>query len=361
MLGCWMLDRTTFAVSSIRHRASSIRPKHDRPAAKRIADWRALYPFASHWVDVPGGRMHYVDEGPIAAPSDAVAPTLLFVHGNPTWSFHWRRLIEALRGRLSLRGAGSHRLRAERQAAAILDAGRPHRQSCRARRISLDLERVTLVAQDWGGAIGLGAMLRMPERLEADRAVQHRRVSAAIHSVANSRVPHADRWPARRARRESVQPGGAADDAGAAKRLEPAVAAGYLAPYDSWANRRAVYGFVRDIPPRRSVRRSDRRTRQQAARRDRTRAADARRSAGVLDVGHARLVLSARLPGAFRRSLAAGGSASAGRRRPLGRRRCAGRIAGASLNNSWPQTNAIDRRDTGDRRIEVELRHRSGN
>ncbi len=31
-------------------------------------------------------------------------------------------------------------------------------------------------------------------------------------------------------------------------RLEPAVAAGYLAPYDSWANRCAVYGFVRDIP-----------------------------------------------------------------------------------------------------------------
>jgi pimeloyl-ACP methyl ester carboxylesterase len=33
-------------------------------------------------------------------------------------------------------------------------------------------------------------------------------------------------------------------------RLEPAVAAAYLAPYNSWANRRAVYGFVRDIPTR---------------------------------------------------------------------------------------------------------------
>ena len=46
---------------------------------------------------LPGGRMHYVDEGPARADGDAVAPTLLFVHGNPTWSFHWRRLIEALR------------------------------------------------------------------------------------------------------------------------------------------------------------------------------------------------------------------------------------------------------------------------
>ena len=41
------------------------------------------------------------------------------------------------------------------------------------------------------------------------------------------------------------------------KRLEPAVAAGYLAPYDSWANRRAVYGFVRRYsqPAPRAIRR----------------------------------------------------------------------------------------------------------
>jgi haloalkane dehalogenase len=35
-------------------------------------------------------------------------------------------------------------------------------------------------------------------------------------------------------------------------RLDPAVAAGYFAPYDAWANRRAVYGFVKDIPSRAS-------------------------------------------------------------------------------------------------------------
>ena len=59
----------------------------------KTADWRTLYPFASHWADLPGGRMHYLDDGP-AGRSDA----LLFIHGNPTWSFHWRRLILALRG-----------------------------------------------------------------------------------------------------------------------------------------------------------------------------------------------------------------------------------------------------------------------
>ncbi|MCA9682335.1 MAG: alpha/beta fold hydrolase, partial [Myxococcales bacterium] len=58
---------------------------------------QALYPFAEHWFDVEasgGGRirMHYVDEGP------RDAPVLLMLHGNPTWSFYWRRLILALRG-----------------------------------------------------------------------------------------------------------------------------------------------------------------------------------------------------------------------------------------------------------------------
>src|SRR5688572_23028071 len=59
------------------------------------AAWRRLYPFESHWLPLPAGRMHYVDEGP----EGEAESTLLFVHGNPTWSFHWRRLISALRDR----------------------------------------------------------------------------------------------------------------------------------------------------------------------------------------------------------------------------------------------------------------------
>ena len=42
-----------------------------------------------------GCAYHYVDE---FGRDDAGASTLLFVHGNPTWSFHWRRLVEAFRG-----------------------------------------------------------------------------------------------------------------------------------------------------------------------------------------------------------------------------------------------------------------------
>ena len=48
-----------------------------------------LYPFTSRWQEVEGLPVHYVDEGK--------GPTLLFLHGNPTWSFLYRDLIKGLR------------------------------------------------------------------------------------------------------------------------------------------------------------------------------------------------------------------------------------------------------------------------
>ncbi len=50
-----------------------------------------LYPFESRWFDSSRGRIHYVDEGD--------GPPLLLYHGNPTWSFLYRNIILALRGR----------------------------------------------------------------------------------------------------------------------------------------------------------------------------------------------------------------------------------------------------------------------
>jgi haloalkane dehalogenase len=50
-----------------------------------------LYPFASHFEDINGSRVHYLDEG--------VGPPLTLLHGNPTWSFLYRDVIAGLRGR----------------------------------------------------------------------------------------------------------------------------------------------------------------------------------------------------------------------------------------------------------------------
>ena len=126
-------------------------------------DWRALYPFASRWVGVPGGRMHHIDEGPTDYGGGPSRGTLLFVHGNPTWSFHWRRLVEALRPHYRCVAVDHLGCGLSDKPARLLTLD-DHIHNLVEFVNNLELPRVTLVAQDWGGAIGLGAMLRILER-----------------------------------------------------------------------------------------------------------------------------------------------------------------------------------------------------
>lgn len=206
------------------------------------ASWRSFYPFQSHWLDLNGHRLHYLDEGPRDAEH-----TLLFVHGNPTWSFHWRRLIEARRGEyrcvaVDHLGCGLSDL--QPRPLRLAD----HIANLRRLVESLDLQRVTLVAQDWGGAIGLGTILAERQRFE-------RIVLFNTGAFRPWFIP----WRIRACRgpvlgRLLVQGGNAFSRAALTmtlarrKGLDPAVQAGYLAPYDSWRRRAAVYQFVRDIP-----------------------------------------------------------------------------------------------------------------
>jgi haloalkane dehalogenase len=123
-----------------------------------------------------------------------------------------------------------------------------HTANLRALVEKLDLRRITLVAQDWGGAIGLGAMLQMRERL--DRIILFN---------TGAFPPRYIPWRIRVCRapligKLAVQGANLFSRAsltmtlGRRSQLDRAVAAGYLAPYDSWRNRKAVYGFVWDIP-----------------------------------------------------------------------------------------------------------------
>jgi pimeloyl-ACP methyl ester carboxylesterase len=214
---------------------------------EKHADWRALYPFASQRAEVPGGRMHYVDERPTGSSDGSDAPTLLFVHGNPTWSFHWRRLITALRPRYRCIAA-DHVGCGLSEKPARLQTLHEHIENLQTLVTGLNLERVTLVAQDWGGAIGLGTMLRMPERLEQivlyntgawpPRYIPWRIRACRIPLIGQLAVQGGNLF-SRAALRMTLA---------RRNKLDPAVASGYLAPYDNWHNRRAVYGFVRDIP-----------------------------------------------------------------------------------------------------------------
>lgn len=118
---------------------------------------RAAYPFTSRWAEVPGGRLHYVDEG--------AGEPILFVHGTPTWSFEWRHLIRAFAP--THRGVAPDHLgfglsERPREAAYTPEA---HAARLAAFVERLGLGRFTLVVHDFGGPIGLPLCLRYPERI----------------------------------------------------------------------------------------------------------------------------------------------------------------------------------------------------
>ena len=119
---------------------------------------RSEYPFASRWLDLRAGSMHYVDEGS--------GEPLLFVHGTPTWSFEWRHLIRGL--------APTHRCIAPDHLGFGLSE-RPrqfqytpeaHAQNLDEFVAKLDPEPFTLVVHDFGGPIGLPLCLRHPQRVK---------------------------------------------------------------------------------------------------------------------------------------------------------------------------------------------------
>jgi haloalkane dehalogenase len=205
---------------------------------------RELYPFESHYLDVGGVRLHYLDEG--------AGEPVLCVHGNPTWSFYYRRLVTALRG--------SHRVVVPDHVGCGL-SDRPDDDRYRytlGRRIDdlqslvehLDLTDVNLVVHDWGGAIGLGWAVRQPERVARIVILN----TAAFHLPAGKSLP----WQLRLVRDTAVGAvmvrglnafaRGAVHVACTRRRLTRAERNAYCAPYDSWSNRIATLRFVQDIP-----------------------------------------------------------------------------------------------------------------
>jgi haloalkane dehalogenase len=189
--------------------------------------------------------MHYVDEGP--AHSAHARETLLFVHGNPTWSFHWRNLILSFRDSFRC-------LAVDHLGCGLSDKGGPPlRLSDRIAHLvelveRLELSEITLVAQDWGGAIGLGALLQRRDRF--------RRI--ALFNT-GAFPPWFIPWRIRACRlpilgRMAVQGAGLFSRAALRmtlarhRSLDPVVRAAYLAPYSDWGNRQAIYDFVMDIP-----------------------------------------------------------------------------------------------------------------
>ena len=125
----------------------------------------ADYPFAPHYAEISDAdgsamRLHYVDEGPRGA-----APVLL-MHGEPSWSYLYRKFIPAL-------AAKGHRV----VAPDLIGFGKSDKPADRSdytyeRHVAwmrlwleaVDLTNITLFCQDWGGLIGLRLVAAFPDR-----------------------------------------------------------------------------------------------------------------------------------------------------------------------------------------------------
>jgi haloalkane dehalogenase len=126
-------------------------------------DFSGTFPFEARFLEAGDVRLHYVDEGPHDA------PPILFVHGNPTWSYLWRRPIAELskRGRRCVAFDHMGFGRSDKPPLLARYTLAAHVENALALVDELDLRDVTLVAHDWGGPVGLGTMLERRERLRA--------------------------------------------------------------------------------------------------------------------------------------------------------------------------------------------------
>lgn len=115
-----------------------------------------LYPFEHRFADLGNGiDMHYVDEGD--------GETVLMLHGNPSWSFLYRKMILRLRGDFRC-------VAPDYPGFGLTEAPpgygfTPGEHSGNVERFAdvLGLRDTTLIVQDWGGPVGLGLAVRRPE------------------------------------------------------------------------------------------------------------------------------------------------------------------------------------------------------
>ncbi len=115
------------------------------------------FPFAPHYIEVNGLRVHYIDEG--------AGEVILCLHGEPSWSFLYRKMIPILSRNhrviaMDFIGFGRSDKYTERNEYSF----QMHRDTVASFINALSLNQMTLVVQDWGGLIGLTVATQLPER-----------------------------------------------------------------------------------------------------------------------------------------------------------------------------------------------------
>jgi len=116
-----------------------------------------LFPFRSRWFESSAGRVHYIDEGR--------GPAILFLHGNPSWSFLYRHLVSSLRDRFRCIALDYPGFGLSDRPPVYSYTPSEHARIVGELVDHLGLEDLLLMGQDWGGPIAMAVALDAPERV----------------------------------------------------------------------------------------------------------------------------------------------------------------------------------------------------
>jgi haloalkane dehalogenase len=194
------------------------------------------FPFESHYRDVDGLRLAHLDEGD-GAP-------VLFMHGEPTWSFLWRKVIPPVRDAgfrclaPDMAGFG----RSDKPTDIDFYSYDRHVQLSATLLEDLDVQGATIVVHDWGGPIGLRLAVEHPERID--------RIVILDTGLFNGHQKMSDSWLQFRdfvARTEDLPVGFLVRGACKSDPGDEVIAA-YDAPYPSAASKAGARAFPLLIP-----------------------------------------------------------------------------------------------------------------
>ncbi len=194
------------------------------------------FPYQPHYVEVPGGlRMHYIDEGR--------GDPILCVHGEPSWCYLYREMVPTLakHGRViavDLIGFG----RSDKPVGRESYTYALHHDALSALVRQLDLNRITLVCQDWGGLLGLPIATEMPERFA--RLVI---MNTGLPISGKPLGPGFMAWKAFASRSNDMNIGQVLQNATVAE-LPPAVVAAYDAPFPDPTYKGGALQFPHLVP-----------------------------------------------------------------------------------------------------------------
>jgi len=196
------------------------------------------YPFVPKKISINGHALSYLDEGQ--------GSPVVMLHGNPTWSFYYRKLVNILRN--------NHRVIVpDHMGCGFSDKPqnysyllKTHINNTEKLLAELNIDKFSLVVHDWGGAIGMGLAARKSDRVKSIVVMN----TAAFRSqsiplrISLCRIPILG---------DIIVRGFNGFAKGAVtmavtKKMNPEIARGYISPYNSWKNRIALLRFVQDIP-----------------------------------------------------------------------------------------------------------------